>query len=99
MPHLAAARCYTLAMPTSLPRTTITRTHEVERLLSVARARWPDESPAAQLVHLAEVGARALGQDERQVRRARLERTAQVAADRYGRQFEDGYLETLRSEW
>ena len=45
--------------------------HRTYRLLSAAGARRPDESPAAQLVHLAEVGARPLGEDERQVRRAR----------------------------
>ena len=86
-------------MPTTLPRTTITRTEEVERLLDVARARWPHESPATQLIRLAEAGARVLDDDERQARRERLARTAQTTAELYGSRFEDGYLETLRDEW
>lgn len=47
-------------MPTTLRRSQITHTPEVERLIAQGRSRWPNASPAAILVRLAQEGARHL---------------------------------------
>jgi len=46
-------------MPTTLPRTYITHTPQVQRALEVARRRWPNESrDSALIANLLEVGQR-----------------------------------------
>jgi hypothetical protein len=51
-------------MPTSHPRTLITRTPQVERIIAAGRRRWPGKSAAAILVGLAEERAAELQDGE-----------------------------------
>jgi hypothetical protein len=41
-------------MPTAYPRTLVTRTPRVERIIAAGKARWPDRPPGEILVSLAE---------------------------------------------
>ncbi|MCL1899066.1 MAG: hypothetical protein FWG11_00835 [Promicromonosporaceae bacterium] len=53
-------------MPTTLPRTQVTHTPDVERALQVAHTRWPDESRASVLIaRLAAEGADVVAQQVR----------------------------------
>ena len=44
-------------MPTTYPRTQVTKTPRVERILQQGRQQWPDQPDSAILVALAEKGA------------------------------------------
>jgi len=99
VPHRWRYWCYTLVMPTTLERTTITHTPPVEQLLDVARARWGDEPPRSLLLRLAEAGAKVIAADAHAVRRAALERASRAADTAYGHAYDPEYLNRLRDEW
>jgi hypothetical protein len=83
-------------MPTTRPRHQITETDEVAHALDVAARTWPEKSRAAQLVALAEEGARSL---ERAASASSDERRRLVERYAGGFSFEPGYLEELRQDW
>lgn len=85
-------------MPTHLPRTQVTHTARVQRALEVAGAQWPDERPAALLLHLIDRGARSLEQEARQADATHQRRVAELAGA-YSDDFDPELLTALRREW
>jgi hypothetical protein len=87
-------------MPTTRPRHLITESDDLAAALDDAARRWPEDrhSRAKLLVHLAEVGHRALIADSQQKRMQRLaaiQSTSGSLSGAYG----PGYLEQLREDW
>jgi hypothetical protein len=59
------SRCYTIRMPTTRPRYTVTDTGRLRDLLDDAHRRWPEiESRKLLLLRLAETGHHSLHLDE-----------------------------------
>ena len=85
-------------MSTTLPRTMITHTSEVQHALEVAEKRWPGQRPSALLLRLIEEGVHVVeaGNDELAARQRAV--VAEVAG-KYTGMFGPGYLEELREGW
>jgi len=90
-------------MPTTLERTTLTHTPQVQHLLDSARSRWPDERPAVLLMNLAQLGASQIEADDRdaarRAREAQLDAFAAQTRDAYGHAYTDSYLDEVREGW
>jgi len=75
-------RCYTVHMPTTKPRYTVTDTGEVAEMLDVAQRRWPQERDRRRLLlALAAAGRDAIAPETEIAERvARRERQRQALA-------------------
>lgn len=91
--------CYTLPVPTTRPRLTLTETEELAEALDVAATRWPDvRSRRELLLRLVKEGRDVIADeraDEVAARREAILRTSGVLTGA----FEAGYLERLREDW
>jgi len=87
--------CYTLAMPTTKPRYTVTDSGAVSELLDEAQRRWPEvRDRKALLLLLAEAGRAAI-EGEGAARRAAVAETAGALSGVY----EPDELARLREDW
>jgi hypothetical protein len=85
-------------MPTSLPRTSITHTPAVERVLALASRRWPHASPRDLLLHVAQEWAdQAEGAAQRE--QAAREQRVRASAGRFTGIYGAGYLDEVREGW
>lgn len=91
--------CYTLLMPTSQPRYTITDTGDVREMLDLAQRRWPDVRDRRQLLlRLADAGRdRVAAELEQSGREGRFER--QQAALRRARELVDADVLLTDAAW
>ncbi|PRI10004.1 hypothetical protein [Leucobacter massiliensis] len=88
-------------MPTTLPRTQLTHTPEVQRALKIAARRWPGEKPSTLMQRLLEEGARAVEVDlaeQREERRVRIDEAFEELTELELR-YPPDYLKRLREEW
>lgn len=90
-------------MPTTLDRTNITHTPQVQHLLDIASTRWPGATRRALMINLMEAGAGTITTNDpdsrHQAHANALERlAAEIDAD-YGHCYEDTYLEQVRAGW
>lgn len=85
-------------MPTSLPRTWITHTSEVQHALEVAEKRWPGQRPNSLLLHLIEEGARIVETTNTETVAARRAEIERISAGFTG-VYQPGDLEELREGW
>jgi hypothetical protein len=88
------SRCYTEAVPTTLPRTTITHTPDIRRALDIAAIKWPGQGERELLISLALKGARDIEAEANSERQQLL-----AAAGSMAGVFAPDHRSQLRDEW
>lgn len=87
--------CYTLAMPTTKPRYTVTDTGDLEKLLDEAQVRWPDVKDRKDLlILLARTGMAKVRADDENRRRV-VDETSGALTGVY----REDELSRLREDW
>ena len=87
--------CYTLAMPTTKPRYTVTDTGDLENLLDEAQGRWPDVKDRKDLLILLARTGMAKVRDDAENRRRVVDETSGALTGVY----REDELSGLREDW